>query len=97
MRKNSIASLVFALVVALPLVACQDTKARQENDQLKARVAELEKENADLGNRVDGLAKDNSALAAENQQLKAKGAQKKKTPKSKRHRRTAKQVVNNRN
>jgi regulator of replication initiation timing len=88
MRKNSIASVVLALAVALSLVACQDTKARQENEQLKARVSELEKENADLGNRVDGLAKDNSALAAENQQLKAKSAQKKKTPKPKRHRRT---------
>jgi regulator of replication initiation timing len=97
MRKNSIASLVLALAVALPLVACQDTKARQENEQLKARVSELEKENADLGNRVDGLAKDNSALAAENQQLKAKGTQKKKTPKSKRHRRTTKQPVRSRN
>ena len=43
MRKNTIASLVLALALGLPLIACQDTKARQENEQLKTKVSELEK------------------------------------------------------
>jgi len=39
----------------MPLIGCEDTKARQENEQLKAHVAELVKENGNLGNRVDEL------------------------------------------
>jgi regulator of replication initiation timing len=93
MRKNTIASLALALALGLPLIACQDTKARQENEQLKAHVAELEKGNADLENRVDGLTKDNAALAAENERLKTKSAPTKKTPKGKHHRRTAKRAA----
>jgi regulator of replication initiation timing len=94
MRKNTIASLTLALALGLPLIACQDTKARQENEQLKARVSELEKENADLESRVDNLTKDNAGLAAENEQLKTKSARTKKTPKSKRHRRAARRAAN---
>jgi regulator of replication initiation timing len=71
MRKNSLAVVLLAIGLGLPLVACQDTKARQENDQLKAQVAQLTKENSDLTTRVDGLAKENSDLSAENEKLKA--------------------------
>ncbi len=84
MRKNRIGSLVLAVALGLPLIACQDTKARQENEQLKARVAELEKDNADLSGKVDGLAKENSALASENEKLKA--AQKPKKAAKGKHR-----------
>src|SRR5580704_2826938 len=89
MRKSVIASLFLVVVLGLPLVGCQDTKARQENDQLKAQVAELQKENADLSSKVDGLAKENSALASENEKLKAAKASKppKKSSKSERKRR----------
>jgi len=90
MRKNTIASLVLALAVGLPMIACQDTKARQENEQLKTRVAELEKENTDLQSHVDGLTKDNAALAAENEKLKAELAPKKKSAKGKHRKRTSK-------
>ena len=48
MRRNTIASLLLVVALDLPLVACEDTKARQENEQLKARVAELVKENERL-------------------------------------------------
>jgi regulator of replication initiation timing len=91
MRKNTIARLALALALGLLPIACQDTKARQENEQLNARVAELEKENADLRSSVDGLTKENAALKDENERLKAKNAQGKKTAKTKRHRRTSKQ------
>lgn len=43
MRKNTMASLLLAVALGLPLIACEDTKARQENEQLKAHVAELVK------------------------------------------------------
>jgi hypothetical protein len=83
MRKNRIASLALAVALGLPLIACQDTKARQENEQLKARVAELEKDNTDLSGKVDGLAKENSALASENEKLKAAQKPSKKAAKGK--------------
>ena len=41
MRRNTMASLLLVVALDLPLIACEDTKARQENEQLKARVAEL--------------------------------------------------------
>jgi cell division protein FtsB len=83
MRKNGIAGLLLVVVLGLPLIGCQDTKARQENDQLKVQVAELQKENADLNSRVDGLAKENSSLASENEKLKAAKTPPKKSAKSK--------------
>jgi cell division protein FtsB len=97
MRTNTIGSLALALALGLPLIACQDTKARQENEQLKSRVSELEKENADLANRVDALTKQNATLGEENDRLKAKNTQTKRTPKAKRHRRTTKRAVSSRN
>jgi regulator of replication initiation timing len=83
MRRNGIASLLLLVTLGWTLTGCQDTKARQENDQLKARVAELEKENTDLGSKVDSLAKENSALASENERLKAAKTPPKKSAKSK--------------
>ena len=89
MRKNNtMLTLLLAVVLGLPLVACQDTKARQENEQLKTRVAELVKENGDLGNRVDALTQENAALTKENQHLKSKKTSTKKSSKSKRHHHT---------
>ncbi len=87
MRKNTVAGLLLAL--ALSLMACQDTKARQENEQLKAQVQQLQKDKSELGNRVDGLTKENAALKEENERLKA-SERKAKTPKPKRRRRISK-------
>jgi outer membrane murein-binding lipoprotein Lpp len=88
MRKNIMAGLLFVLALGLlSLTGCEDTKARQENEQLKAHVAELVKESGDLGNRVDALTQENAALKQENEQLKRK-ANTKKTKKSKHHRST---------
>jgi cell division protein FtsB len=86
MRTNGIANLLLVVTLGLSMMGCQDTKARQENDQLKAQVAELQKENADLSSRVDGLAKENSSLASENERLKAAKTPPRKSAKSK-HRR----------
>lgn len=81
MRKNTVVSLLLGVAVLL-LIGCQDTKARQENEQLKVHVAELVKENGNLGNRVDELTQENATLKQENEQLK-KRAKTKKAKKSK--------------
>jgi cell division protein FtsB len=85
MRRNFVVSLLFVLVFVLPMMGCADTKARQENDQLKAQVAGLVKESGDLQNRVDQLTQENATLKQENDQLK-KRAKTKTTKKSKHHR-----------
>jgi len=92
MRKNTMASLLLVVALDLPLIACEDTKARQENEQLKAHVAELVKENGDLGNRVDELTQENTALKQENEGLKAKRSHTKST-KTKHHRHPAKHAA----
>ena len=72
MRKNTMAGLLLAVALGLPLIGCEDTKARRENEQLKSHVAELVKNNGDLVNRVDALTEENTALKQENERLKAK-------------------------
>ena len=86
MRKSVIASLFLVVVLGLPLVGCQDTKARQENEQLKGQLTDLQKQNADLSGRVDALAKENSDLSAENEKLKAQIPHKKVAAKGKKKR-----------
>ncbi len=83
MRKNTIAGLALAVGLGLSLAACQDTKARQENEQLKAHLSELEKDNGDLQNRIDALTQENADLKQENERLKAKKAKTKKTARHK--------------
>ena len=58
------AGLVLALAISLSLTACQDTKARQENEQLKAQLSQLEKDNGDLQDHVDALTQENIELKA---------------------------------
>ena len=77
--KNTWASLGVAVVLSLSLTACKDTKTLQENDQLKAQVAELQRQNGQLGNNLetvtaarDALTKENVALKAEIRTRKAK-------------------------
>jgi len=84
MSKNILAGLGLALVLGLSLAACQDTKARQENEQLKAQVLQLQKDAGDLGNKIDVLTKENTDLQAEVERLKAKKPAK-KSSKSKHH------------
>ncbi len=70
-RKNTWATLAVAVVLSLPLTACKDTKTLQENEQLKAHVAELQKENGELGNSLETMTAARDALTKENEALKA--------------------------
>jgi len=90
-RKNTWATLIAAVSLSLPLTACKDTKTLQENEQLKAHVAELQKENGEMGNNLetitaarDALMKENEALKAE---LKARKTKRTKAASGKHHRR----------
>ena len=83
-RKNSWVTLAFAALLILPLGACKDSKTLQENEQLKAKVSELQKENGQVGNDLetmtaarDELAKENTKLKAEIKSLKTKHSGKK--------------------
>jgi peptidoglycan hydrolase CwlO-like protein len=69
--KNAWAMVVVAVLVTLPLTACKDTKTQQENEQLKAHVAELQKENGQVGNDLETMTAARDALAKENEKLKA--------------------------
>jgi len=70
-RKNTWARLAVAVVLSVPLTACNDTKTQQENEQLKAHVAELQKENGQLGNDLETVTAARDTLAKENERLKA--------------------------
>ncbi|MBZ5699544.1 MAG: hypothetical protein LAN18_13475 [Acidobacteriia bacterium] len=71
-RKNTLATLAVAVLLSLSLTACKDTKTLQENEQLKAQVAELQKENGQLGNNLETVTAARDALAKENEVLKAR-------------------------
>jgi FtsZ-binding cell division protein ZapB len=71
-RKNTLASFAVAVMLSLSLTACKDTKTLQENEQLKAQVMELQKENGELGNNIQTVTAARDALAKENEALKAK-------------------------
>ena len=70
-RKNTWAILAVAAVLSLPLTACKDARTLQENEQLKARVAELQKENGQVGNDLEAMTAARDALTKENDKLKA--------------------------
>jgi FtsZ-binding cell division protein ZapB len=68
--KNTWAALILAVALSLSLAACKDTTTLQENEKLKAQVAELQKENGQLGNNLETLTAARDALAKENEALK---------------------------
>ena len=82
-RKNTWVSLAVAIVLSLSLTACKDEKTLQENGQLKAQVAELQKENAELGSNIQSLKVSQDALTKENETLKAQVRTPKKRPATK--------------
>ncbi len=95
MRNHSVQGFLAVVVLSLSFTGCKDTKTLQENEQLKAQVAELQKENGQLGNNVetvtaarDALAKENSALQAE---LKKKRPSAKATSRKRRRSRKSQQ------
>jgi peptidoglycan hydrolase CwlO-like protein len=92
-RKTVWVLLLLAAVLSLPLTGCKDAKTLQENEQLKAQVAELQKENGQVGNDLetmtaarDALNKENEKLKAEIKNLKTKRSGKKAS--SRKHRRS---------
>ena len=94
-RKSTLASLVVAVVLSLGMTACKDTKTLQENEQLKAQVADLQKQNGEMGNNLetvtaarDALMKENDSLKAELQDRKSKKPKKKAKASSRKHRRS---------
>jgi peptidoglycan hydrolase CwlO-like protein len=70
-RNNVGAMLAVAAMLSLPLAGCKDTKTLQENEQLKAKVAELQKENGQVGNDLETMTAARDALMQENGKLKA--------------------------
>jgi len=90
-RKSTLASFVVAIVLSLSLAACKDTKTLQENEQLKAQVADLQKQNGEMGNNLetvtaarDALTKENESLTAEIKSLKSKKPKKKASSRKRR-------------
>jgi hypothetical protein len=88
-----LASLVMAVALSLTLTACKDTKTLQENEQLKAQVADLQKQNGEMGNNLetvtaarDALTQENETLRAEIKAMKPKTSRKK--PSARKHRRS---------
>ena len=70
-RKNTWAILAAAAVFSISLTACKDTKTLQENEQLKAQVVQLQKENGQVGNDLETMTAARDALTKENEKLKA--------------------------
>jgi len=71
MGKRSLAGLAVAVLLSLSLTACKDTKTLQENEQLKAQIAQLQKENGQLGDSLQTVTASRDALSKENDGLKA--------------------------
>lgn len=92
-RIRTWALLAVATALSFPLIGCKDTKTLQENEQLKAQVAQLQKENGQVGNDLetmtaarDALTKENEKLKSEIKALKVKGSARKTA--SRKHRRS---------
>jgi len=71
-RKNAWVGLAVAVVLSLPLTACKDSKTLEENEQVKAQVAELQKEIGQLRNELEAVTAARDALTKENEELKSK-------------------------
>jgi len=69
-RKSTWATLAVAAVFSFSLSACKDAKTLQENEQLKAQVAQLQKENGEVGNDLETMTAARDALTKENEKLK---------------------------
>ena len=89
MRKNGFLGFLAVIALSLSLTACKDTKTLQENEQLKTQVAELQKENGQLGNQIETVTAARDALTQQTAALQAelkKGRSGTKTSSRKRRR-----------
>jgi peptidoglycan hydrolase CwlO-like protein len=82
-RKTALASLVVAVVLCLFSAGCKDTKTLQENEQLKAQVADLQKQVGELGNNIETVTADRDNLKKENDALNAEMMKSRRAKKSK--------------
>jgi hypothetical protein len=82
-RKNTLATLTVAVFLSLSLTACKDRKTLQENEQLKAQVAELQKQNGQLGNNIELVTADRDALEKENHTLEVQPHSRRRKPSKK--------------
>ena len=87
-HKSNWVRFAMIILLSLPLAACKDTKTLQENEQLKVHLAELQKENGQMGNDLeamtaarDELTKENAALKAQLNSLKKKHSSSKSSKK----------------
>jgi cell division protein FtsB len=89
-RRNTRVIIAVALGLCLPLTACKDAKTLQENEQLKAQVAQLQKENGQAVNDLESMTADRDALKKDNEQLKSeiKALKTKKKSASRKHHRS---------
>jgi outer membrane murein-binding lipoprotein Lpp len=71
MRKTGFRGFLAVVVLSLSFTACTDTKTMKENDQLKAQVSQLQKENGQLGNDIETVTAARDALTKENSELHA--------------------------
>ena len=87
-RKNTWVRFAVAVALTLPFAACKETKTLQENEQLKAHAAELQKENGQLQNDLEAMTADRDELKQQNDKLQAqlKGQKTKKKAPSRKHR-----------
>lgn len=95
-RKSTLAIFAATVGLCVSMAACKDTKTLQENDQLKVQVADLQKQNGEMGNNLetvtaarDALEKQNESLQAEIQGLKSNKKTKKKVSSKRHHRGSA--------
>ena len=88
MRKNVFGRSALVMVLAMALSSCQNAKTREENEQLKAHVLQLQKDSGELGNRVEVLTNENAKLKLQVEQLKKKPTAK-KTAKPTTHQKTS--------
>ena len=77
MNKHASSGFVVAVALMLSLASCRDTKIRDENEQLKAHVLQLQKDSGELGNRIDILTEENADLSAQIERMEKKSAPKK--------------------
>jgi cell division protein FtsB len=77
MRKN-ILTMLAAATLSLVLVSCQDTQTLQQNEQLKSQVVQLQKENGELGKRVETLTAERDELTQTNIALRERASRKTK-------------------
>lgn len=71
-RSAILASLVMAVGLSLSMAACKDTKTLQENEQLKGQVADLQRQNGQLGNNIESLTANLDTLKKQNEALEAR-------------------------